>query len=76
MIHYAAGLDFHEILVILHSLGVNMNQKSDCGYTALEVAIAKGFEKSVKKLMRLNANLVRKDDLDPQCSNQRDKNYN
>ena len=53
-----------------------MNQKSDCGYTALEVAIAKGFEKSVKKLMRLNANLVRKDDLDPQCSNQRDKNYN
>lgn len=53
--HYITALDYYELIPVLHEYGANLNLKSSNNMTPLVIASAKGFEKSVKKLIRLGA---------------------
>lgn len=62
LLHYVAALDYHEIVNLLHEYGADLSLKT--GYnsggenmTPLMIAAAKGYQKTVKKLMRLGASL-------------------
>lgn len=53
--HYFTALNYYELIPILFENGANLNLKSKTGLTALVIAAAKGYEKAVKKLIRLGA---------------------
>lgn len=55
LIHYITALNYYEIIPLLHEHGADINIQSSSGITPLVIAAAKGFEKCVKKLMRLGA---------------------
>ena len=48
-------MNYYEMIPILHENGADINIQSKSGLTSLVIAAAKGFEKAVKRLMRLGA---------------------
>lgn len=56
ILHYVTALNYYELIPLLYENGADLNVKSSKNnLTPLMVAAAKGYEKSVKKLMRLGA---------------------
>ena len=49
---------------MLHEHGADLNLKSSNDFTPLVIAAAKGYEKSVKKLIRLGATLWKEQDIE------------
>jgi ankyrin repeat protein len=64
LIHYVTALDYSELIVLLYEHGANL--KAGSKITPLVIAAGKGYEKCVKKLIRLGAAFWRDDD-DEEC---------
>lgn len=64
LIHYITGLNYYELIPLLHANGVDINiRTSSNNVSPLMIAISKGHEKSVKKLMRLGASFWNEDNI-------------
>eukprot|EP00347_Sterkiella_histriomuscorum_P020850 403336227 len=56
LIHYITGLNYYKLIPILHEFGADINMRTKkTNLSPLMIAISKGHEKSVKKLMREGA---------------------
>lgn len=55
ILHYITALNYYESIPVLYEHGADINISSSTGITPLVIAAAKGYEKSVKKLMRLGS---------------------
>ncbi len=54
--HYVAALNYYNIIPLLVKHGSDINARTEKdGLTPLMIAAAKGYEKSVRKLVRLGA---------------------
>lgn len=55
LLHYLIALNYFELIKPLCEMGVDINLKTLSGLSPLVIAAAKGYEKAVKKLIRLGA---------------------
>jgi ankyrin repeat protein len=55
LIHYITAMNYHEMITLLHEYGADINILTKSGLSPIVIAAAKGYEKSVKRLMRLGA---------------------
>lgn len=62
LLHYVTALDYYELIPILFEHQADINIRSSSCLTPLVIAAAKGYEKSVKKLIRYGAVLIRDKD--------------
>ena len=63
LIHYVAALDYSDMVGFLHEMGANLNIKAfGTNYSPLVIAAARGYDLTVRNLMKHGAHILQKPD--------------